>query len=143
MRLTNIQEFSAQKKSLWRPSARENYLKTRMHGWPNSRHAGSADNSKIRSRGLIAIASNKLTKDAARKQQRLLMIIGVGFNCPQEDDVVAAVISVGGSALEIGDAVGQDWCIAKSGRPNSRRQICRPRIPQIATPVPAVRLREY
>ena len=88
-----------------------------MHGWPYSRHAGSADNSKIHSRGLIAIASNKLTEAAARKQQRLLTIIGVGFDSSQEDDVIAAVISVGGSALEIGDAVGQDWCVAKSGRP--------------------------
>jgi hypothetical protein len=45
------------------------------------------------------------------------VIIGVGFDCPQEDDVIATVISVSSPALEIGDAVSQNWRITKSRRP--------------------------
>ena len=71
------------------------------------------------------------------------MIIGVGLNGPQEDDVVAAVISVGGTALEIGDAVGQDWRIAKSRRPTHAGKFVARRFRKLATPVPAGKLREY
>ena len=86
-----------------------------MRGWPSSQHAGSADNSEIRSRRLIAIASNKLAKAAARKQQRLLAIVSVGFDRSQEDDVIAAVISVGGTALETGDAVAKTGALPSPG----------------------------
>jgi len=68
-------------------------------------------------RGPVAVSGNKPAEAAARKQQRLLPIIGVGFDGAQENDVVATVVPIGRTALEIGYAVGQHRRIAKAWRP--------------------------
>lgn len=68
--------------------------------------------SASQSRGRVAIPGNKPAEAAARKQQGFLPIIGVGFDGAQEDDVVAAVIPIGRTALEIGNAIGQHRRVA-------------------------------
>ena len=66
---------------------------------------------------LFAICSDKPAEAAAREQQGLLPIIGVGFDGAEEDDVIAAVIAIGRPALEAGHAIGQHRRVAESRRP--------------------------
>ena len=40
-----------------------------------------------------------------RKQQRFPAVIRIRLNRAQEDDVISAVVSIGGTALKIGHAV--------------------------------------
>src|SRR6266481_9033786 len=54
---------------------------------------------------------------AASKQQRLLAVVGVGLDRTEKNHVVAAVVSIGGAALEICDAVGKKRRVAEARRP--------------------------
>ena len=98
-----------------RPSGESKSSENKNARLPDSRHADRPTTLPLMR--IYAVAGKKPAEAAARKQQRLLPIIGIGFDGPQEDDVIAAIISIGGSALEIGDAVGEDRRVAKSRRP--------------------------
>ena len=65
----------------------------------------------------VLMSGNKPAVSAAGKQQRLLPVVGIGLDRAEKNDVVAAIIPVGGAALEIGDAAGKNRRIAKARRP--------------------------
>ena len=52
---------------------------------------------------------------AAGKQQRLLVVIGIGFDRAKEDHMIAAIVPIDGTALKIGDALSEHRRIAKPG----------------------------
>src|ERR1700722_15256010 len=54
---------------------------------------------------MTLVSGDKPAVTTAGKQQRLLPVVGIGFDRAEEDHMVAAVIAVDGAALEVCDAV--------------------------------------
>src|SRR5207237_8752498 len=54
---------------------------------------------------------------AAREQKRFLPAIGIGLHRAEENHVIATIISIGGPALKIRYAVGEDRSVAEARPP--------------------------
>src|SRR5215471_5156685 len=63
------------------------------------------------------VGGDKSTVAAAGKQQRLLPIVGIGLDRAEENDVVAAIITVDGATLKIRDTLDEEWRTAEPRRP--------------------------
>src|ERR1700692_3565061 len=72
--------------------------------------------SWLRSRG-NAVGCKELPVAAARKQQRLFPAVGISLDRAEEDNMVAAIISVGRAALKIRNTVGENRRVTKAGFP--------------------------
>src|SRR5690349_6339810 len=65
----------------------------------------------------------ELTESATGEQQRLGLVVSVGFHRTKENYVVAPIISGGGAALERSDGVGEQRRLAESARPCHAREL--------------------
>src|SRR6202000_1423243 len=68
-------------------------------------------------RCLTFVRDDKPSIAAAGEQQRLLAIVRIRLDRAKEDHMVATIVAVDGSALEIGDALGEHRRAAKTGLP--------------------------
>src|SRR3954465_4005175 len=63
------------------------------------------------------VVSQELAIRAPRKQQRLPGVIGIGLDRAEKDHVIATIVAIDGSALKVGDALGDYRSVTEAPRP--------------------------